>query len=97
MMDGRDPRTLAAPEWSGSRARSREWLKPNGPSCCGTSTAPCCTSARSPAAGPKALAAIRSARAEVRSRVWKLAGADGPAAGGQVTVDIDGVLVLARP
>lgn len=47
------------------------------------------------AAGPKALTAIRSARAEVRSRVWELAGADGPAADGTVIVDIDGVLVLA--
>ncbi|MET7981061.1 transposase, partial [Streptomyces mirabilis] len=34
------------------------------------------------AAGPKALTAIRSARAEVRSRVWELAGANGPAADG---------------
>ncbi|WP_189152415.1 IS1380 family transposase [Streptomyces lacrimifluminis] len=48
------------------------------------------------AAGPKTLTAIRSARAEVRSRVWELAGADSPAADGQVTVDIDGVLVLAH-
>jgi hypothetical protein len=48
------------------------------------------------AAGPKALTAIRSARAEVRSRVWELAGGDGPAAEGSVIVDIDGVLVLAH-
>ncbi|WP_030600218.1 IS1380 family transposase [Streptomyces fulvoviolaceus] len=48
------------------------------------------------ASGPKALAAIRSARAEVRTQVWELAGANGPAADGQVTVDIDGVLVLAH-
>ncbi|WP_329538502.1 IS1380 family transposase (plasmid) [Streptomyces sp. NBC_01450] len=48
------------------------------------------------AAGPKALTAIRTARAEVRTRVWELAGEDSPAAGGSVTVDIDGVLVLAR-
>ncbi len=48
------------------------------------------------AAGPKALTAIRSARAEVRSRVWELAGANGPAADGHVIVDIDGVLVLAH-
>ena len=47
-------------------------------------------------AGPKALTAIRSARAEVRSRVWELAGTNGPAADGQVTVDIDGVLILAH-
>lgn len=48
------------------------------------------------AAGPKALTAIRTARAEVRSRVWELAGASSPAADGHVIVDIDGVLVLAR-
>jgi len=48
------------------------------------------------AAGPRALTAIRRARAEVRERVWTLAGADAPDAGGQVTVDIDGVLVLAH-
>ncbi|MGW6769697.1 transposase, partial [Streptomyces sp. NPDC055037] len=48
------------------------------------------------AAGPRALTAIRSARAEVRSRVWGLAGANGPAADGHVIVDIDGVLVLAH-
>lgn len=48
------------------------------------------------AAGPRALTAIRHARAEVRERVWKLAAADAPNAGGQVVVDIDGVLVLAH-
>ncbi|QDN91033.1 IS1380 family transposase [Streptomyces sp. RLB3-6] len=48
------------------------------------------------AAGPKALTAIRSARAEVRSRVWELAGVRSPAADGHVIVDIDGVLVLAH-
>ncbi|MEW1569726.1 transposase, partial [Streptomyces sp. NPDC093509] len=48
------------------------------------------------AAGPKALTTIRTARAEVRSRVWELAGTNGPAAGGSVIVDIDGVLVLAH-
>lgn len=48
------------------------------------------------AAGPKALTAIRAARAEVRTRVWELAGADSPGAGGSVIVDIDGVLVLAH-
>lgn len=46
--------------------------------------------------GPKALTAIRSARAETRSRVWELAGANSPTADGQVIVDIDGVLVLAH-
>lgn len=48
------------------------------------------------AAGPKALTAIRAARAVVRERVWKLAGAAAPDAGGQVVVDLDGVLVLAH-
>ncbi|MEV6532749.1 IS1380 family transposase [Streptomyces sp. NPDC051639] len=48
------------------------------------------------AGGPKTLTAIRSARAEVRKRVWKLAGASSPDAGGQVIVDLDGVLVLAH-
>jgi hypothetical protein len=48
------------------------------------------------AAGPRALAAIRRARAEARGRAWQLAGAAAPDAGGQVTVDIDGVLVLAH-
>ncbi|MCD0486418.1 IS1380 family transposase [Streptacidiphilus sp. ASG 303] len=48
------------------------------------------------AAGSRALAAIRSARAEVRERVWKLAGDAAPDAGGEVVVDIDGVLVLAH-
>jgi hypothetical protein len=47
-------------------------------------------------AGPRALTAIRRARAEVRERAWKLAAADAPDAGGQVIVDIDGVLVLAH-
>ncbi|WP_181359323.1 hypothetical protein [Streptomyces sporangiiformans] len=32
----------------------------------------------------------------VRERVWKPAGQAGPDAGGQVIVDIDGVLVLAH-
>ncbi|WP_331730027.1 IS1380 family transposase (plasmid) [Kitasatospora sp. NBC_00070] len=48
------------------------------------------------AAGPRALGAIRRARAEVRERVWRLAGEAAPDAGGEVTVDIDGVLVLAH-
>ncbi|MFC9614440.1 IS1380 family transposase [Streptomyces sp. NPDC056938] len=47
-------------------------------------------------AGPRALTAIRRARAEVRERVWTLAGADAPDAHGHVIVDIDGVLVLAH-
>ncbi len=48
------------------------------------------------AAEPKALTAIRSARAEARRPVWELAGAGSPAAAGPVIVDIDGVLVLAH-
>ncbi|MCZ4103471.1 IS1380 family transposase [Streptomyces sp. So13.3] len=48
------------------------------------------------AAGPKALTAIRSARATVREHVWKLAGTSSPDTTGQVIVDLDGVLVLAH-
>jgi Transposase DDE domain group 1 len=48
------------------------------------------------AVGPRALAAIRRARSEVREHVWKLAGQAAPDAGGEVIVDIDGVLVLAH-
>jgi hypothetical protein len=46
--------------------------------------------------GEKALQAIRSARSEVRQRVWSLAGENAPDADGQVTVDLDGVLVIAH-
>ncbi|WP_424871059.1 IS1380 family transposase [Streptomyces sp. SAI-229] len=46
--------------------------------------------------GDKALQAIRAARAEARERVWQLAGRTAPDAGGQVTVDLDGVLVIAH-
>ncbi|MGW3115524.1 IS1380 family transposase [Streptomyces sp. NPDC001091] len=46
--------------------------------------------------GGKALTAIRAARSEVRQRVWELAGDRAPHAGGQVTVDLDGVLVVAH-
>lgn len=48
------------------------------------------------AAGPRALAAIRRTRAEVRERLWRLAGNTAPDAGSEVAVDIDGVLVLAH-
>ncbi|NUK08349.1 IS1380 family transposase [Streptomyces lunaelactis] len=48
------------------------------------------------ASGPKALAAIRGARSQVRTRVWEMAGANSPAADDSVIVDIDGVLVLAH-
>ncbi|MGW0614505.1 IS1380 family transposase [Streptomyces sp. NPDC002788] len=48
------------------------------------------------ASGEKALTAIRAARSEVRKRVWELAGEQAPDAGGQVIVDLDGVLVVAH-
>ncbi|CAM5731210.1 MULTISPECIES: IS1380 family transposase [Streptomyces] len=48
------------------------------------------------AGGQRVLAALRMARAEVRQHVWKLAGDGAPDSGGQVIVDIDGVLVLAH-
>ncbi|NUL07471.1 IS1380 family transposase [Streptomyces lunaelactis] len=48
------------------------------------------------ASGPKALAAVRGARSQVRTRVWEMAGANSPAADDSVIVDIDGVLVLAH-
>ncbi|MBN3930969.1 transposase [Streptomyces verrucosisporus] len=46
--------------------------------------------------GEKALRAIRAARAEARQRVWRLADRKAPDAGGTVTVDLDGVLVIAH-
>lgn len=46
--------------------------------------------------GKRALAAIRRARAQVRERVWALAGEAAPDRGGQVIVDLDGVLVIAH-
>ncbi|CAL9337713.1 hypothetical protein SUDANB15_00197 [Streptomyces sp. enrichment culture] len=48
------------------------------------------------AGGTRALSALRAARADVREHVWKLAGDAAPDTGGQVTVDLDGVLVLAH-
>ncbi|MYV49679.1 IS1380 family transposase, partial [Streptomyces sp. SID2888] len=48
------------------------------------------------AGGKRALAAIRTARAEVREHVWQLAGEAAPDADGEVTVDLDGVLVIAH-
>ncbi|CBG71357.1 putative transposase fragment [Streptomyces scabiei 87.22] len=48
------------------------------------------------ASGEKALRAIRAARAEVRRHVWRLADGKAPDAGGTVTVDLDGVLVIAH-
>ncbi|MFG2307028.1 IS1380 family transposase [Actinacidiphila glaucinigra] len=48
------------------------------------------------AGGNRALAAIRTARAHVREHVWQVAGPAAPDAGGQVVVDLDGVLVIAH-
>jgi hypothetical protein len=48
------------------------------------------------ASGEKALTAIRTARSEVRRRVWELADDRAPDVGAQVTVDLDGVLVVAH-
>lgn len=48
------------------------------------------------AGGNRALAAIRAARAQVREHVWQVAGDASPDAGGQVVVDLDGVLVIAH-
>ncbi|MBZ6086556.1 IS1380 family transposase [Streptomyces olivaceus] len=46
--------------------------------------------------GERALQAIRSARSEARQRVWRLAGRAAPDADETVTVDLDGVLVIAH-
>ncbi|WP_267885244.1 transposase [Streptomyces sp. NRRL F-525] len=46
--------------------------------------------------GDRALTAIRTARAEVREHVRTLAGQAAPDADGQVTADLDGVLVIAH-
>ena len=48
------------------------------------------------AAGPKALHAIRAARSQAREHVWNVAENAAPDAGGEVIVDLDGVLVLAH-
>ncbi|MDH6523164.1 hypothetical protein M2163_000330 [Streptomyces sp. SAI-135] len=48
------------------------------------------------ASGEKALQAIRAARSEVPGRVWSLAGEHAPNADGQVTIGLDGVLVIAH-
>lgn len=48
------------------------------------------------AGGNRALTAIRQARAHVREHVWQLAGDAAPDAGGRVTVDLDGVLVISH-
>ncbi|MGK5448002.1 IS1380 family transposase [Streptomyces radiopugnans] len=48
------------------------------------------------ASDEKALTAIRTARSDIRKRVWELAGDRAPDAGEQVIVDLDGVLVVAH-
>ncbi|GAQ60396.1 hypothetical protein SsS58_00736 [Streptomyces scabiei] len=48
------------------------------------------------ASGERAPQVIRSARSEVRNRVWPLAGEHAPDADGQVTTDLDGVLVITH-
>ena len=46
---------------------------------------------------PRALKAIRSARAAARERAWALAGAAAPGAGGGlVTMDLDATIVIAH-
>ena len=54
-------------------------------------------SARLAGDAPRALKAIRAARAAARARAWELAGRRAPGAdGGLVTVDIDATIVTAR-
>lgn len=48
------------------------------------------------ASDEKAPDAVRRARSEVRSRVWSLVGGHAPDTGGEVTIDMDGVLVVAH-
>jgi hypothetical protein len=45
---------------------------------------------------PRALKAIRAARATARERAWSLAGDAAPGAGGPVTVDLDATIVIAH-
>lgn len=47
-------------------------------------------------AGERALTALRNARSKVRQRSWTLAGDRAPDSGGEVTVDLDGVLVVSH-
>jgi hypothetical protein len=47
--------------------------------------------------GPRALKAIRAARAAARERAWALAGQNAPGrGGGLVTVDLDATIVIAH-
>jgi hypothetical protein len=45
---------------------------------------------------PRALGAIRAARAAARERAWALAGDAAPGAGGPVVVDLDATIVIAH-
>ena len=45
---------------------------------------------------PRALKAIRAARAAARERAWALAGENAPGADGLVTVDLDATIVIAH-
>jgi hypothetical protein len=45
---------------------------------------------------PRALKAIRAARAAARERAWALAGENAPGADGMVTVDLDATIVIAH-
>jgi hypothetical protein len=48
-------------------------------------------------AGPKALRAIRAARAQARERVWQMAGERAPGGdGGLIPVDLDATIVIAH-
>jgi hypothetical protein len=50
------------------------------------------------AGGPRALAAIRAARAAARERAWALAGDAAPGGdGGPVIIDLDATIVIAHP
>ncbi len=46
--------------------------------------------------GPRALKAIRAARAAARERAWELAGNAAPGGDGTVTVDLDATIVIAH-
>jgi Transposase DDE domain group 1 len=48
------------------------------------------------AEGPRALKAVRGARAAARERAWALAGDNAPGADGLVTVDLDATIVVAH-
>ncbi|CAG7658067.1 hypothetical protein SBRY_90136 [Actinacidiphila bryophytorum] len=99
-MRGRARRALT---WRVGAAIARQEVPPQTP--CGQSERGVCggvasdpTVSRridtSAASGGKALQALHRARAEVRSRARSLAGTDAPDQSGEVTVDLDGVLVL---